>query len=94
MKRRVITAIAVALTLVPAAAAASPVKIAGTDTSGYPQLVVNVVTASPAANAPRLREDGAPAAGLQAVNLGAAKSVVVAIDNSQSMKGQSIVDAA
>ena len=33
-------------------------------------------------------------AALQAVNLGAAKSVVVAIDNSQSMKGRSIVDAA
>ena len=94
MKLRLITAVAVALTLVPAAAAAAPIKIAGTDTSGYPQLVVNVVTASPVKKAPRLREDGAPAAGLQAVNLGAAKSVVVAIDNSQSMKGQSIVDAA
>jgi tight adherence protein B len=92
--RRAVTAVVVALALVPVASAASPVKIAGTDTAGYPRLVVNVVTASPAATAPRLREDGVPASGLDAVNLGAAKSVVVAIDNSQSMKGKSIVDAA
>jgi tight adherence protein B len=92
--RRAITALVIALTVVPAAAAASQVKIAGTDTAGYPHLVVNVVTASPVATPPRLREDGVPAAGLEAVNLGAAKSVGVAIDNSQSMKGPSIVDAA
>jgi tight adherence protein B len=92
--RGAITAVVVALTLVPAAAAASQVEIAGTDTAGYPHLVVNVVTASPVSAPPRLRENGLPAAGLAAVNLGAAKSVVVAIDNSQSMKGRSIVDAA
>jgi tight adherence protein B len=92
--RRALTAIVVGLTLVPAAAAAQQVKIAGTDTAGYPHLVLNVVTASPVSTAPRLREDGLPAAGLDAVNLGASKSVVVAIDNSQSMKGQSMADAA
>jgi len=92
--RRAITAVVVALAVVPAAAAASQVQIAGTDTAGYPHLVLNVVTATPVSKAPRLRENGLPAAGLEAVNLGAAKSVVVAIDNSQSMKGQAIADAA
>jgi tight adherence protein B len=92
--RRAITAVVVALAVVPAAVAASQVQIAGTDTAGYPHLVLNVVTATPVSKAPRLRENGLPAAGLEAVNLGAAKSVVVAIDNSQSMKGQAITDAA
>ena len=92
--RRAITAVVVALAVVPAAAAASQVQIAGTDTAGYPHLVLNVVTATPVSKAPRLQENGLPAAGLEAVNLGAAKSVVVAIDNSQSMKGQAIADAA
>jgi tight adherence protein B len=92
--RGAITAVVVALAVVPAAAAASQVKIAGTDTAGYPHLVLNVVTATPVASAPRLRENGLPAAGLEAVNLGASKSVVVAIDTSQSMKGQAIADAA
>ena len=91
---RIAAAAVVALALVPSAAAASGLRIAGTDTAGYPHLVVNVVTASPVGKAPRLQENGAPAAALEAVNLGAAKSVVVAIDNSQSMKGRSIVDAA
>jgi tight adherence protein B len=92
--RGAITAIVVALAFVPAAAAASQVQIAGTDTAGYPHLVLTVVTATPVSKAPRLREDGVPAAGFEAVNLGAAKSVVVAIDNSQSMKGKAIADAA
>jgi len=38
---------------------------------------VNVVTASPAARPPVVLEDGRPVAALQAVNLGAEKSVVV-----------------
>ena len=45
--RGAITAVVVALAIVPAAAAASQVKIAGTDTAGYPHLVLNVVTATP-----------------------------------------------
>ena len=41
----------------------------------------------------RLRENGAPGRGLEAVNLGDAKSVVLAIDRSQSMAGASLADA-
>ena len=92
--RRVAAVALVSLALIPAAAAAPQLRIAGTDMASYPHLVVNVVTPSPVTRAPRLREEGIPVAALQAVNLGAAKSVVVAIDNSQSMKGRSIVDAA
>jgi hypothetical protein len=93
MMRRVAAATIVALALIPSAAAASALSIVGTDSAGYPHLVVNVVTPSPVASPPGLEEDGVPVAALQAVNLGAAKSIVVAIDNSQSMKGRSIVDA-
>jgi tight adherence protein B len=78
--------------LVLAPAAAAGVRIAGVDTSGYPEVRVTVVAPAGAAQ-PRLFEDGVPAAGLQAVNLGTAKSVVLAVDRSQSMAGTSIRDA-
>jgi tight adherence protein B len=79
-----------ALVLVPAAAAG--VRIGGVDTSGYPEIRLTVVAPAGAAQ-PRLGENGLPAAGLQAVNLGKAKSVVLAIDRSQSMAGASIRNA-
>jgi tight adherence protein B len=86
---------ALALLVCAAAATASPgVRIAGIDTAGYPHLIVNVVTAQPVTKAPRLREDGFPVSGFEAVNLGDAKSMVVAIDNSRSMKGASLTNAA
>jgi len=88
MMHRVAAVALVSLALIPAAAAAPQLRIAGTDMASYPHLVVNVVTPSPVTRAPRLEEEGVPATALQAVNLGAAKSVVVAIDNSQSMKGR------
>lgn len=92
--KRILAAVLLALALAPVAAAAPGTSIAGADTSAYPHVVVSVVTAHPVAQPPRLREDGFPVSGLDAVNLGAAKSVVVAIDNSQSMSGKAIVDAA
>jgi tight adherence protein B len=82
------------LVSVSVALAAPGAKIAGTDMQGYPRIVVNVVTATPVSTAPRLRENGVPVAGLEAVNLGQAKSVVLAIDNSQSMRGAALRDAA
>lgn len=90
---RVLAALVALLVLAPVAAGAPGGKIASADTGGYPHIVVSVVTAVPTARPPRLREDGVAAAGVQAINLGAAKSVVVAIDNSQSMSGSAIVDA-
>ncbi|HEY2072704.1 MAG TPA: type II secretion system F family protein [Gaiellaceae bacterium] len=78
--------------LVVAPAAAASVRISGVDTSGYPEIRVTVVAPAGAAQ-PRLAENGFPAAGLQAVNLGREKSVVLAVDRSQSMAGASIRNA-
>jgi tight adherence protein B len=79
-----------ALAAVPAAAAG--VRIAGVDTSGYPEVRVTVVSPDSGAR-PDLEEDGLAAAGLRAVNLGRAKSIVLAVDRSQSMAGRSLADA-
>jgi tight adherence protein B len=97
MSRRHIVAAASALALLAGAAGASAgqgIRVAGVNTGGYPHLVASVVTAQPVGTAPRLRENGSPVFGFNAVNLGRAKSVVVAIDNSRSMKGASLTNAA
>lgn len=83
----------VALVATSAALAAPAVKIANVDSSGYPRLVVSVVAAASGASAPLLSENGSRVAGEDAVNLGATKRVVLAIDNSQSMGGGSLSDA-
>jgi tight adherence protein B len=92
-RARGLAAVLAALVVVPSAFAAGGVVIAGTDASGYPRLVVNVVTRHPVVKAPRLTEDGAPITPLAAVNLGKSKDVVLAIDNSRSMKGTALRDA-
>ena len=85
----------VAAGLVALAAAAAPslaaagVRIGGVDVSGYPEVRLTVVAGSQ----PRIVENGAPVFGAQAANLGRAKSVVLAVDRSQSMRGQSLRDA-
>jgi hypothetical protein len=76
-----------------AAAAQSPLRIAGVDTAGYPHVVLNVVTRAHVSTPPHLTENGAPVVGLDAVNLGDAKSLVIAIDNSRSMSGSSLANA-
>jgi tight adherence protein B len=93
VKLRAAAVVLVTLLLAPAAAAADSVRIAGVDTSGYPQVRVTVVAPIGAAE-PALNENGLPAAGLQAVNLGREKSVVLAVDRSQSMAGASLRNAA
>jgi tight adherence protein B len=71
---------------------AAPVRVVGVDTGGYPELRVTVV--APAGSVqPTLRENGAPVTGLESYNLGRAKSVVLLIDNSQSMSGKPLADA-
>ena len=92
MRARAAAIVLLALVLAPAAAAGSSVRIVGVDTSGYPEVRVTVVAPSGAAE-PRLGENGLPVAGLQAVNLGNAKSVVLAVDRSQSMAGASLRNA-
>jgi len=93
VKRRAAAVVLLALLLAPAAAAAGKgVRITGVDTSGYPEVHVTLLAPSGAAQ-PRLGENGLPAAGLHAVNLGRAKSVVLAVDRSQSMAGASLRNA-
>ena len=90
MRARAAAVVLIALVLAPAATAG--VRIGGVDTSAYPEIRVAVVATSGAAQ-PQLEENGLPAAGLQAVNLGRAKSVVLAVDRSQSMAGASLRNA-
>jgi tight adherence protein B len=93
--RRSVVLLVALLAVVPAAAAATAgnVRIAGTDVGAYPHIVVSVVTQHPVGRPPRLTENGLRVADPEAVNLGAAKSVVLAIDNSQSMRGRALADA-
>jgi tight adherence protein B len=87
----VLAVAAVLSTLVPAAQAGVSVK--GVDTSSYPDLRVSVVTSRPGSPVPRLTENGRPVRINAAQNLGRAKSVVVAIDHSQSMSGKPLANA-
>ena len=90
MTRRVAAVVIAALVVVPSTAAAT--RITSVDTSGFPALRVTVV--APAGSArPTLLENGRAVAGLRAVNLGAAKSIVLALDRSQSMRGRPLVNA-
>jgi tight adherence protein B len=92
VKTRAAAVVLLALALVLAPVAGAGVRIAGVDTSGYPQVRVTVVASAGVAQ-PQLDENGIPTAGLQAVNLGRAKSVVLAVDRSQSMIGASLRNA-
>jgi|Tabmets5t2r1_1033131.scaffolds.fasta_scaffold00163_4 tight adherence protein B len=76
---------AAALAAVPAANAG--VKVSGVDASAFPQVRLSVVTSQPSARPPLLKENGRPAPGVEAHNLGDSKAVVVAVDRSKSMAG-------
>jgi tight adherence protein B len=75
--------------LIVASPAVAGVRISGVDTSAYPEVRLTVVSPSQ----PYVRENGTPVTGAQTANLGRAKSVVLAVDRSQSMRGQSLADA-
>jgi tight adherence protein B len=89
--RRALLAIAAVLILAPAAYAAGEVK--AVDTSEFPRISVTALAPSTTSQAPGLTQNGAPVAGLTATNIGASKSVVIAIDRSQSMAGQALDQA-
>ena len=80
------------LALVLALPASAAVELRGIDASGHPTIRMTAVTSTPAV-APKLRENGRAVAGLKAENLGRAKSIVLAIDRSQSMKGAPLANA-
>jgi len=92
MRRRLLLA-ALAVCLVLPAAAAAAVRIGGVDTSEYPRVRVTVVTSKPTTTPPKVLEDGKPVAADTAVNFGRAKSVVLVVDRSQSMKGKPLGEA-
>jgi tight adherence protein B len=79
------------LTIAPAATAG--VKVSGVDTGSYPVIKVTAVTSARTAHPPKLVENGRLMSLSSAQNLGRAKTVVLAVDRSQSMKGKPLGDA-
>ena len=93
MTRLILAVLVAVAALGPADAGAADARFGGVDTGAYPSLRVLLVTPKPTARAPRLTENGKRVYGLDAANLGRAKSVVLAVDRSQSMQGQALLDA-
>jgi len=91
VRRLSLLAALAALALVPAASGADGVNVRHVDTHAYPQVAVTVT--APPTKVPRLREGGRPVVDFRAENLGRQKSVVVALDQSRSMKGASLKNA-
>ena len=82
---------AAALAVTPVAEA--KVKVSGVDATSFPRVRLTVVTSRASTKPPALTENGQPVSGLRAENLGRAKSVVLAVDRSRSMKGRPFADA-
>ena len=91
--RLVLASAALAALTLPAVTAAG-VRVNGLDFGAYPLMRATVVTSVPVSRAPTVRENGLPVAGLQAVNLGRSKNVVLALDTSRSMAGRPLAEAA
>jgi tight adherence protein B len=90
--RRILIAVAGAACLVVPAADAG-VAVKGVDTSSFPLVRVSVLTTEPNHAKPSLYENGHKVPLARAENLGRAKSVVLAIDHSQSMRGEPLARA-
>src|SRR5687768_1013193 len=91
--KRTVLALAIVAAAVPGVAGAAGPRISAVDLSAYPEVRATLVTPRPVGRAPRLRENGERVAGYEAANLGRDKSIVVAVDRSQSMQGQALADA-
>jgi tight adherence protein B len=83
-------AAALALLVLPSAAVAATIEA---DTSDYPVVRAIFVTDEPSITEPTLTENGEEVTGLTATNLGRGKSIVLAVDRSQSMDGKPLEDA-
>lgn len=79
--------------LATASTASAGVRLNGVDFGAYPTVGATIVTSTPSAAAPRLLENGRAVDGLQAVNLGRCKNVVLALDTSRSMAGKPLAEA-
>ena len=73
--------------------ASAGVDLTSVNTGDFPTLHATVVSSRGAAATPRITENGKPVAGVIAHNLGRAKAVVLAIDDSKSMAGAPLVAA-
>lgn len=92
MKRVVTLAVLAALLALPAVAvAATPVQIRHVDSEGFPLLRVTAVV--PAGARPALFENGRRAPFATARQLGSAEGLVLAVDNSASMRGAPLREA-
>jgi tight adherence protein B len=85
---RRLTCLAVVLGVLcaPAIAGAS-VEIRSVDAAAYPRAQATIVTSKRSKLPPQLIENGVPASGVLAQNLGAARSICLAVDHSRSMRG-------
>jgi tight adherence protein B len=79
--------------LATASTASAGVRLNGVDFGAYPTVGTTLVTSAPSATVPKLLENGRPVVGLQAVNLGRCKNVVLALDTSRSMAGKPLAEA-
>jgi tight adherence protein B len=92
VKRAILIALAVGALLAPAAASASaPVQIRHVDDAKFP--LVRVTAVVPTSARPELLEDGHPAVSVKAREFGAAEAIVLAVDNSKSMRGGPLHEA-
>jgi tight adherence protein B len=92
MRSASLIAILALLLAAPAAAAPAP-KVGAIDTGAYPTMRFTVVTPTPSATPPNVRENGSSVVGLETENLARAKSIVLAIDRSRSMDGKAFSNA-
>jgi tight adherence protein B len=90
VRRALAAALALALAL-PALAAGAELK--DLDLSSLPTVRGTYVADTPSPLEPVVKENGRVVAGLNAINLGRSKSVLLVIDRSRSMDGQPLADA-
>jgi tight adherence protein B len=79
--------------LATAGVANAGVRVNGVDLGAYPTVRATVVTSSPVTQPPTVLENGTAVVGLNALNLGRCKNVVVALDTSRSMAGRPLAEA-
>ena len=89
---RILVLLAVVALLVPLSADAS-ITLRGVDASGYPTIRATLVAPVASDQAPTLSENGRKVVDLNLQNLASSKSVVVAVDRSQSMTGDRLAAA-
>ena len=91
---RRLTCLAVVLgALCAPAVAGAEVEIRSVDAAAYPRAQATIVTSKPSKLPPQLIENGIPASGVLAQNLGAARSICLAVDHSRSMRGAPLEQA-